>query len=416
MGIEKFEISINLPGVNITRVEERRNEILFWIELTDTCGCCHACGKEINKYHGQDRERKLRHLPILGKPTYIIYKAKRYFCDDCNRASTVTGNWHKRNSQYTLDYENYVLMEIINGTVSDVAIKQSLTESAVTGIINRHIKSEVDWETISTIDVLGMDEIALKKGRHQFITIVTCKHEDHIRLLAVLDGHKKATIIAFLSSMPCHLKKTVTAVCTDMHDGYVSAAKEVFKKKTLVVIDRFHVAKLYRGELDKYRQKILKQLKSELPDHEYKKLNGVIHILRRNSECLSKEEKQTLNNLFSHAPKLAEAYRLAIKLTQIFNTHMGRGEAFKKIHAWMREVKRSQLPCFNKFLNTLEKYQHEIVNYFIDRNSSGFVEGLNNKVKVLKRRCYGIFNLRHFFQRLHLDVSGYSIFLAGSTC
>jgi transposase len=414
MTMKKFEISINLPGVDLTGVEEHNNEILFWIEPTDTCGRCHSCNTEINKYHGQDRERKLRHLPILGKPTYIIYKARRYFCDDCNKASTMTGSWHKRNSQCTLDYENHVLMEIINSTVRDVAIKQSLTEAAVMGIIGRHIESEVDWATVGCIDVLGMDEISLKKGRNQFVTIITSRHEGNIKLLAVFEGHKKATIKAFLNSIPWHLKKTVTAVCTDMYDGYVSAAKEVFKKKTLVVIDRFHIAKLYRGELDRYRQKILKQLKSELPDREYKKLSGTMHVLRGNNECLTKEEKEKLNHLFSNSPELAEAYRLAIKLTQIFNTHTERSEALKKIRSWVWEVRRSQLPCFNTFLNTLEKYQQEIANYFIDRNSSGFVEGFNNKVKVLKRRCYGIFNLKHFFQRLHLDVSGYSIFLGKS--
>ena len=93
---------------------------------------------------------------------------------------------------------------------------------------------------------------------------------------------------------------------------------------------------------------------------------------------------------------------------------MDRDEALIKIHAWIREVKQSKLVCFNKFLKTLNKYKQQVVNYFIDRNSSGFVEGFNNKVKILKRRCYGIFNLKYFFQRLHLDVSGYDIFLGNS--
>ena len=52
----------------------------------------------------------------------------------------------------------------------------------------------------------------------------------------------------------------------------------------------------------------------------------------------------------------------------------------------------------------------EIANYFIDRQTSGFVEGLNNKIKVIKRRCYGILNVKHLFQRIHLDLSGYALF------
>lgn len=85
-----------------------------------------------------------------------------------------------------------------------------------------------------------------------------------------------------------------------------------------------------------------------------------------------------------------------------------------------RRIKESSLPSgktfFNKFIKTLRKWKNEIANYFINRNTNAFVEGLNNKIKVLKRRCYGIFNLKHLFQRLHLDISGYRILLGNSAC
>jgi len=74
------------------------------------------------------------------------------------------------------------------------------------------------------------------------------------------------------------------------------------------------------------------------------------------------------------------------------------------------EVRKTKLKCFNKFILTLKKFKVEIANYFIKRQTSGFVEGLNNKIKVLKRRCYGIYNLKHMFQRLHLDISGYQLY------
>lgn len=63
---------------------------------------------------------------------------------------------------------------------------------------------------------------------------------------------------------------------------------------------------------------------------------------------------------------------------------------------------------------TLKKHKQDIYNYFINRNSSGFVEGFNNKAKVLKRSCYGITNLKHLFQRLFLDFSGYNYFATNS--
>ncbi len=152
------------------RVEEKSEETLLHVEPTDTFVHCNFCGNKIHKYHGRDRARRLRHMPILGKPTFIIYKAKRCYCDDCNKTSTMTGSWHKRNSQCTLDYETHVLMELVNSTVRDVSIKEDLTEASVNGIMDRHIESKADWNTILTIDVLGLDEISLKKGRNQFIS------------------------------------------------------------------------------------------------------------------------------------------------------------------------------------------------------------------------------------------------------
>jgi len=71
---------------------------------------------------------------------------------------------------------------------------------------------------------------------------------------------------------------------------------------------------------------------------------------------------------------------------------------------------KSGLTCFNRFLGTLDKWMDGITNYFISRQTIGFVEGFNNKIKVIKRRCYEILNVKHLFQRIHLDLKGYSLF------
>ena len=122
------------------------------------------------------------------------------------------------------------------------------------------------------------------------------------------------------------------------------------------------------------------------------------------------DEKRITDLLFSYCPDLMEAYSLSIKLTQIFNTHQSKDAALIKFNEWIRLVGRSKLSCFNTFIKTLRKWKNEIANYFVGRNTSAFVEGLNNKIKVLKRRCYGIYDLKHFFQRLFLDISGYDLY------
>lgn len=84
--------------------------------------------------------------------------------------------------------------------------------------------------------------------------------------------------------------------------------------------------------------------------------------------------------------------------------------AHEQITQWIQAVEASELTCFNTFIKTLKKYQTEIVLYFKNRYSSGFVEGINSKLKVLKRRCYGIGSLTHLFQRAFLDISGFHFF------
>jgi transposase len=73
------------------------------------------------------------------------------------------------------------------------------------------------------------------------------------------------------------------------------------------------------------------------------------------------------------------------------------------------------LKCFDTFIKTLRAHWNEITNYFIHRQTSGFVEGLNNKIKVLKRRSYGLFNPKRLFQRIYIDLHGYDLFAAAST-
>ena len=85
-------------------------------------------------------------------------------------------------------------------------------------------------------------------------------------------------------------------------------------------------------------------------------------------------------------------------------------QAKQRLLKWADKVRHSLLTCFDTFLTTLDNWLDEIANYFIKRLSSGFVEGLNNKVKTLKRRCYGILRVITLFQRLYLDLEGYRQF------
>jgi len=122
------------------------------------------------------------------------------------------------------------------------------------------------------------------------------------------------------------------------------------------------------------------------------------------------EEQELLTRLFAYTPALQQAYEYREQLTNIFDTPLSTDAALQPLTAWQREVRARGLSCYESFLQTLEKWKGEIAKYFLARHNSGFVEGLNNKIKVLKRRCYGIFNLSPLFHRRFLDLEGYQRF------
>ena len=123
-------------------------------------------------------------------------------------------------------------------------------------------------------------------------------------------------------------------------------------------------------------------------------------------------DKNILAAVFEYSPNLKQAYDLQNQLTNIFEQNINKGDASKLIEAWIQSVQASGLDCFDKFIDTLRKNWNEILNYFYhrQRKNSGFIEGLNNKIKVIKRRCYGIFNINRLFQRISLDLNGYERF------
>ena len=408
-----FEISLDIPDVTIEHVTTNRSgHVEITVKSTIEGTPCRQCGKLTTKFYGEDRQIILRHLPILGRQTSICLRPKRYECPDCDGNPTTTQklDWYTPRSSFTRAYEERLLLSLVNSTIQDVSLKEDIGYEAIMGVIDRHIDREINWADFTRLDVLGMDEISLKKGHRDFVAIITARHEGETLILGVLPDRKKATVKAFLQGIPKRLRRTIHSVCCDMYDGFVNAAKEVLGKRVKIVIDRFHVAQHYRKGLDALRKKELKRLKQELSDDDYGHLKGAMWALRKPEEKLTDKDKDVLDCLFEHSPVLQMAYDLCRELTSIFDSHVNKRKGKKKLQKWMKQVKESQLSCFNGFLTTLATRLDDIANYFVDRHTSGFVEGLNNKLKVIKRRCYGILNVTHLFQRIQLDLYGYSLF------
>jgi len=201
-----------------------------------------------------------------------------------------------------------------------------------------------------------------------------------------------------------------------MWDGYLTAIEETIRlypeSTAKTVIDRFHVAQNYRKAFDKLRKKEFKRMKKVLSEEEYEQfVKGKLWLLRRNHQDLSECDRAHLRQLFVFSPKLHQAYTLREELTALLNTNFSLEMGEKRLQDWIDKVEKSSVSCFDSFLKTLRRHFSGIVAYFERRASSGFVEGLNTKLKLITRRSYGGLKASSLFQRLWLDIQGREILL-----
>jgi transposase len=408
-----ISIPLDIPDVRVLQTDlTQADEFILTVESTLTSTTCRRCGRIITEQHGEDRPRLLRHLPILGRPVYLRIRPKRFRCPYCDDHPTTTQqlDWYDPNALHTKAYERQLIVQLVNSTLSDVEAKEDVTTDALLGILDRWIAATVDWEALDPFATLGIDEIALLKGHRDFVAVITAQTDQgHVHVLAVLPDRAKATVVAWLETIPAAIRARITTVCTDMWEGYTAAVEEVLPAAR-IVIDRFHVARHYRDAVDTLRKQEIKRLKRELPKEGLADLKDTLWPFRKRSTKLEPSERERLDRLLAHSPALQHAYTLREQLTTIFDTARSKADGLWRIGCWRRRVAKSGLTCFDGFLKLLDTWLDRIANYFINHQTSAFVEGLNNKLKVLKRRCYGLRNVTRLFQRLTLDLEGYRRF------
>jgi transposase len=408
-----ISIPLDITDVRVLQTELTKDgEFILTVESTLTSTTCRRCGRAITERHGLDEPRLLRHLPILGRVVYLRIRPKRFRCPWCDDHPTTTQqlDWYDPNALHTKPYERHLILQLVNSTITDVEAKEDVTCDALLGILDRWIAHSVDWDALPPFATMGMDEIALLKGHRDFVAVISARTDaGEAHVLAVLPDRLKSTIVAWLKRIPAAIRARITTVCTDMWEGYISAVEEELPNAT-IVIDRFHVACHAGAAVDTLRKQEVRRLKRELPEGAQETLKHTLWLVRKPSAELTASEQQRLSALLIYSPALRAAHTLREELTTIFNTARSKADGLRRIRLWRRRVEQSGLTCFEHFLKLLERWLDRIANYFINHQTSAFVEGLNNKLKVLKRRCYGLRNVTRLFQRLTLDLEGYRRF------
>lgn len=404
-----ISLPLDLPDVRVLATQVLPDAtLLIEVESILRTAQRHCCGQAIDRFHGFDRPIRLRHLPVFGREVLIEIRPKRYRGPSCEGGPTSTQRcaWYEPNRPHTRAFEQEVLKRLVHSTVADISGQCDLGVKAVEGIMNHHVAPAVDWSGFTGLDTLGIDEAALLKGHSAYVAVIWAQEaEGHTHVLAVLPDRLQATVQTFLESIPAPLKATVTRVCMDMWEGYAGAVAAALPNAQIVV-DRFHVAVLYREAVDEVRQAECRRLNAERPPERAVPTAELRPLLRREWRSLNLDQQGQVVELFEQTPTLASAYVLRTLLTAIFDSTPDRATAQRRLQLWVEQVKASGLSCFDKFINTLYNWQDGILNYFDGRHTSGFVEGLNNKLKLLKRRCFGLDDPVELFRRLWLDIEG----------
>ncbi len=228
---------------------------------------------------------------------------------------------------------------------------------------------------------MSIDEVSQHKGHKDFVTVVS--NIDAGELLEVVDSHKQDDIIEVLKQQPIEIREKVEEVSIDMWGGFPKVVKEVFPNAK-IVIDRFHVM-----------QPVIKEL-NQLHRKAKSKIKGSRFLILKNNIDLTEGEKLKLEIILNCSKRLRLAYNLKEDFRNIFETCKNPQEAQEQLKEWIEKAK----PVYGTVLETIRNHLDNICNYFLNRTTSGVMEGLNNRIKLIKRQAYGFLNFINFRARL----------------
>ena len=218
-------------------------------------------------------------------------------------------------------------------------------------------------------------------------------------VIDLLSDRKKETLEAWLDQLPPDVRAAIQVVCIDMWDAY-STAVQTKLPGVEIVVDRFHVMNASRlnHALTTARREIQRQAAPEVKEQ----LKGSRWILVRNQSALTPEQREKLDTIYAASPELKLGHQLKEQFRAIFEL-TDRDEAAHQLDTWIQQVETSGLKAFQGFVTTLHNWHDYILNYFHERWSNGFAEGMNNKIKLLKRRGFGYTNFDHFRLRVLVE-------------
>ena len=294
---------------------------------------------------------------------------------------------------YTHRFARYVVGLLKAITLKDAANLLGVTWDTIKDIHARYLERHYAPPSLDGVDCIGIDEFAVRKG-HVYKTIVVDLRSG--RILYVGEGKGSDALDGFWKRVK-RKGIDIKYVATDLSAAFISSVYENCPN-AIHVFDHFHVVKLMNEKLDDIRRV---QYNMEKDINKRKVLKGTRYLLLSNGEDIfDKEYKTRLDNALAMNKPLSQAYYLKEQLREVW-TQVNRDEAENILLDWVKQAQESKVPQLMKMAATIMAHRTGILAWYDCHISTGKVEGINNKIKVMKRTAYGFRDERYFELRLY---------------
>ena len=363
--------------------------------IAPRCGkCLHECS-QVHDF----RNRRIRERDLLDQRLWLSIPLRRVHCNRCNTATTEHLEWLDPWSRMTRRLTSWVevLTQIL--PIRHVSQLVGLHWHTVKEIDKRRLEREVGTFNAVGVTHLVMDEFALHKG-HRYATVIM--DADRSRVLWVGEGNSREAIRPFFELMGRQCLQ-IKAVAMDMNTAFDREVK-AHCPQAEVVYDLFHVvAKFGREVVDRVRVDQANALREDKPARKVVKRSR--WLLLRNRDNLSEEQEVKLSHLLEANQPLSAVYLLKTTLKEIWYAPSV-WTGYRRWREWYRLSMESQIPAAIHFAKQLKKYLRGILSSARYHLHTSLIEGVNNKIKVIKRMAYGFRDNDYFFLKIKAAFPG----------
>lgn len=375
-------------------VEQDDESLLIVLNACPTADAlCGSCRQPCALVH-ERRWRRIRDRDILDRRVWLKVPIRRLDCHHCDARVTEHICWLDRRSRVTHRVRVWV-----------EALAQLIPIKHVSQLTGLH------WHTIKAIDLrrlahlhgqfaaggvrrLVMDEFALHKG-HRYATVVL--DAQRMRVLWVGEGNSRAAIRPFFEALGAEGCARIEAVAMDMNTAMDLEVRAQCPSAE-VVYDLFHVvARFGREVVDRVRVDQANALRDDSKARQVIKRSR--WLLLRNRDNLEDDRAIKLDELLAANAPLSMVYLLKTELKEIWFAPSVR-EGARRWKRWMRLALESEIAPVIKFAKRLRKYVRGIIASAIYPMHSSVLEGVNNRIKVIKRMAYGFRDSAYFFLKI----------------